>query len=284
MIPVHLQLKDIAAHSEPLPELTDDEIKSVVLKEKQRRASLSGMDLNEIKLSNDALQRLLLRAREDKLSKISLANYWAKVDKEKPILTLTPKQMYETFIARASFLINKNYHVDEHNYAMIVKLCHYFSNSNESELDRNKGILLMGGVGTGKTTIMKAFFNNPLSSFRVTSARRISYDFAESGFAIVKNYAGLDTTPRNTFGQTELGLCIDDLGTDEERKHYGDKVNALTEILLNRYDSIPHRFTHITTNLNADAIEKIYGSRIRSRMREMFNLVTFDTKAPDRRR
>lgn len=284
MIPVHLQLKDIASRSEDLPELTQDEIKNAILLEKQRRATLVAMSVDDVVLSSDAIERLLLKAREDKLSKISLAKYWAKVDTETPPLTLTPKQMYETFLARASFLINKNFLIDEHNHAIIKKLCYYFSNSSESELDRGKGLLLMGGVGTGKTTIMRSFANNPLCSFKINSARRISYDFAENGFAIVKSLASIDTSPRNAFGQTELGLCIDDLGTDEERKHYGDKVNALTEIILNRYDSLPHRYTHITTNLNAEAIEKIYGSRIRSRMREMFNLVSFDTKAPDRRR
>jgi hypothetical protein len=72
--------------------------------------------------------------------------------------------------------------------------------------------------------------------------------------------------------------------SDEERKHYGDKVNALTEILLNRYDTIPFNKTPITTNLNAKKIEFLYGAGVRSRLREMLNLVNFDRNAPDRRK
>jgi DNA replication protein DnaC len=41
--------------------------------------------------------------------------------------------------------------------------------------------------------------------------------------------------------------------------------------------------THITTNLSASELEEIYGNRIRSRMREMFNLVAFDRDTKDKR-
>ena len=59
----------------------------------------------------------------------------------------------------------------------------------------------------------------------------------------------------------------------------------MAEILLSRYDlfvskGIP---THLTTNLSASEIEDKYGNRVRSRMREMFNLVAFDKNAGDKR-
>ena len=42
--------------------------------------------------------------------------------------------------------------------------------------------------------------------------------------------------------------------------------------------------THLTTNLNSIEIEKQYGLRVRSRLREMFNLVAFPGDAMDKRR
>jgi DNA replication protein DnaC len=59
----------------------------------------------------------------------------------------------------------------------------------------------------------------------------------------------------------------------------------MAEILLSRYDlfiskGIP---THLTTNLSASEIEEKYGNRVRSRMREMFNLVAFDKNVQDKR-
>jgi DNA replication protein DnaC len=58
----------------------------------------------------------------------------------------------------------------------------------------------------------------------------------------------------------------------------------MAEILLNRYDNpqTPWHYTHITTNLTAAEIEQYYGTRVKSRMREMFNMITLDGE--DRRR
>lgn len=39
--------------------------------------------------------------------------------------------------------------------------------------------------------------------------------------------------------------------------------------------------THITTNLSASEIENTYGNRIRSRLRQMFNLIAFNKDAKD---
>ena len=41
--------------------------------------------------------------------------------------------------------------------------------------------------------------------------------------------------------------------------------------------------THITTNLNAEELEKRYGIRVRSRLREMMNVVAFDNNSIDKR-
>jgi hypothetical protein len=59
----------------------------------------------------------------------------------------------------------------------------------------------------------------------------------------------------------------------------------MAEILLSRYEFyISHdMLTHLTTNLSATEIETMYGPRVRSRMREMFNLIAFDPKMKDKR-
>ena len=57
----------------------------------------------------------------------------------------------------------------------------------------------------------------------------------------------------------------------------------MEQILLNRYDNnLPFKFTHITTNKSVDEIEQMYGTRVRSRMKEMFNMIVLDGK--DRRK
>jgi DNA replication protein DnaC len=59
----------------------------------------------------------------------------------------------------------------------------------------------------------------------------------------------------------------------------------MAEILLSRYDYFISKKlkTHLTTNLSASEIETQYGNRVRSRMRQMFNLVAFDRETRDKR-
>jgi hypothetical protein len=59
----------------------------------------------------------------------------------------------------------------------------------------------------------------------------------------------------------------------------------MSEILLSRYDLYMSHgmITHVTANLNSQDIEDVYGKRVRSRMRQMFNLIAFPADTPDKR-
>jgi hypothetical protein len=59
----------------------------------------------------------------------------------------------------------------------------------------------------------------------------------------------------------------------------------MAEILLSRYDLFISKklITHITTNLSATEIENQYGNRVRSRLRQMINLIAFDKSVKDKR-
>ena len=59
----------------------------------------------------------------------------------------------------------------------------------------------------------------------------------------------------------------------------------MAEILLSRYDIFTSKKiqTHITTNLSASEIESVYGNRLRSRLREMINLIAFEKGIDDKR-
>jgi DNA replication protein DnaC len=61
---------------------------------------------------------------------------------------------------------------------------------------------------------------------------------------------------------------------------------VMGEILLSRYDHYinNHMLTHATTNLSASELESFYGNRVRSRMREMFNLIAYTPNSLDKRR
>jgi len=142
-------------------------------------------------------------------------------------------------------------------------------------MNLKKGILLSGPIGCGKTSLMTLirFFYPEQRHYILKSSREISFEFEKEGFRVI-----------NRYGKTGI-FCFDDLGIEQPQKHFGNECNVMAEILLSRYElfiskGIP---THLTTNLSASEIESIYGNRVRSRMREMFNLVAFDKDARDKR-
>lgn len=150
------------------------------------------------------------------------------------------------------------------------QLVNYFTGEEE------KGLLMFGGVGVGKTKLMECFEWNPKGSYAVKSCREISEQFARGGFEAMQIFKGLMRGQRNDFNQVEYGICFDDLGEEKSKKHFGNESNVMEDILLARYQRKElWKFTHITTNLTVEQIEEIYGARVRSRMREMFIAVDF---------
>lgn len=194
------------------------------------------------------------------------------------------KEMFHFLNVRCQELDVK-FQVDETNHDVIKALCKYFTNDPGFEkMDPNwklnKGILLYGNVGTGKTTIMNLFNRNKKACYSVISCRLIADKFASMGSEVLHTYANPLNVPYSTrtFFQTRIGVCFDDLGTERLGKKYGETANVMEQILLNRYDRLEKEWhmVHITTNLSADEIEQYYGTRVKSRMREMFNIITLN--------
>lgn len=156
-----------------------------------------------------------------------------------------------------------------------------------SGLKLSKGLLLYGNVGCGKTTLMRLCRSNPNRSYSIVSCREISAMFAKGGYnAVERFYDNVPTTGSRHmfFGQDEIGICFDDLGTESVKKNFGNDSNVMAEILLSRYDNLEFNSTHITTNCNEEELLAMYGDRVVSRMHEMFNFVLFPQDSKDKRR
>lgn len=150
-------------------------------------------------------------------------------------------------------------------------------------IDLKRGIFLAGPVGCGKTSLMRILSNFilPQPGFALVSCREIGYEFIAKGYEVIRRYGAIATGDKASWV-----YCFDDLGSEHNTKYFGNDCNVMAEILLSRYDRfITHGTkTHITTNLSATEIEAFYGNRVRSRLREMFNLVAFPKDAADKRR
>ena len=182
--------------------------------------------------------------------------------------------------AKGKILFGKHFQLYDQDRDILFRLCNYFiaeqENCKKFGLDLKKGILLTGPVGCGKTSLMKLLRHlSPLSRpYQVMSTRNIVFSYNHLGYKTIQD-----------FGDGSY-FCFDDLGVEPTGRFYGKDCNVMGEILLSRYElfRMSGVRTHATTNLNADELEERYGSRVRSRMRELFNLIAFDQDTPDKRK
>jgi DNA replication protein DnaC len=210
---------------------------------------------------------------------------------QQPTKTIQSRYNYndvsEWLQQKGKALYGKKFQLHEEDKQTIYLLLCWFLQDDiaapQLELDLEKGILLSGPVGCGKTTLMSLmrYVTADKDKFIMKSCRDISFEFIEDGFSVIHQYsrgALYQYLPKN--------YCFDDLGVESSLKYYGNECNVMAEILLTRYDLYVAQklITHLTTNLSASEIEEAYGNRVRSRLREMLNLISFDVNSTDKRK
>ena len=237
-----------------------------------------------------------------------LKDYWHKVNEAKKPIIHTAESLYDYItLVRAKEVFGVNEQgkckliIDEHNKEIFKQLCMYFTedkrfeeytNKYGNQFSLKKGLFIIGRVGCGKTTVFELFNKNQKQSFVIKSCLRIADDYQKKGIEAIDKYfeTVLVGDPMMFYGQTVLGTCFDDMGTEVEKNNFGNKANVMRDILLARYErKFKAGMTHITTNHTPTQIKMRYGfdeidqERIASRLREMFNVITFSEDAPDRR-
>jgi len=174
--------------------------------------------------------------------------------------------------------------IDEHNRELINLLCLYFSNNPTFERDGRslkKGLAIYGSIGSGKTFSLKLFANNQRQSFRVFPVHKICDVVGDEGNELIYQYAQpqafIPATPEN-FMQSKYGRLFDDLGAENRGKNdFGGRDRIMREIITTIYESdVPYYYFHLTFNLNLDQIKRVYGDRVFSRMKAMFNFIPLD--------
>ena len=209
---------------------------------------------------------------------------------QQPTKTIQSHYSYDEVITwlekKGVELYGNHFKILETDYPIVYKLIAYFLKDEPTcfqyGINLNKGILLTGPIGCGKTSLMNLmkYLTATEHKFFVKPCRDISFEFIQDGYQIIHKYSIgklYQSEPRT--------YCFDDLGTENNLKYFGNECNVMAEILLSRYDLFISKklLTHITTNLSATEIEKHYGNRVRSRLREMVNLIAYDKSTPDKR-
>lgn len=202
-----------------------------------------------------------------------------------------PKEAYEIIRTRANSVLNPKgarFGWDDDNKKLITDLCHYFT-GNKSDLHLNKGIMLMGDPGRGKTFILKLFtanwgdnkyfentFNWVITSKMAIVIRRDPQK-AEEFYRCtsIENVLNRQNILLDELGG-EIALAPTEIGKRGLTFAEVDQVGELVDILHTRhflFNSYGVK-THITTNLTTgEQMEKLYTPKIVSRFNEMCNVI-----------
>lgn len=156
--------------------------------------------------------------------------------------------------------------VNDNTMQIIKPLCYFLSEDErfESELGYSlkKGIVFRGISGLGKTHLAKCVAENEYHRMFVVSMLEICDEVKDNGdYDLPTEYSK---------------YYIDDVGSEDSSvvKHYGTSINWLKNFIEIYYlRSQQYNRLLISTNISFAQIEEKYGFRVRSRMKDMFNII-----------
>lgn len=256
-------------------------------------------------LTDEEAHEALRLAREMKEIESTRREYLNNLTREPVFRQYNAVELYQ-ILSTSRNVQGDTITIDGANQDAVDQLCFYFAKDKRFMGDLNKGLLLMGPKGTGKTHLMKFFQQNQVASYIMVNCRIIENAWINEKqtdeVKIIDYYSKNKTLAfnENRFGHMTAGFCFDDLGSETTpSKRFGEEKNVLAEIILNRYDAVTmyqHKYddedkpiedknrplfchSHIVTNILPEDLEQRYGSRMRDRLREMFNLITVEGKS-----
>ena len=171
-----------------------------------------------------------------------------------------------------SELVSGEFVIDDNNKQVINNLVYYFVGDHSFPGNLSNGLLMIGGLGTGKTTLLK-IFGEILRGFKIPNWTLRTIKCVE----IVELW---ETSGWDRLEKFKKGIwCFDDLGEENlEAHHYGSQHNVMGKILSDRYEKWQDTglITHISTNYTPALLESKYGDRVTDRIIHMSNAILFD--------
>jgi DNA replication protein DnaC len=213
----------------------------------------------------------------------NLINELNKVSKE---------QMWQKFLETFCAMYNKEFIQNERTINNLKVIFFYFL-KDEKFFDCDnlrgdiikpsfeKGLLIIGGFGLGKTDYFKVFekvfekFNNYRFKFYSSKELVNKYELCQTAFD--KKYFFKDISRKRMF--------IDDIASERIASNYG-KIDVVAEVLSNRYDkrlityaSCNYSDKSFSSKKTLEYLGLRYGPRLYDRFYEMFNIIEFTEKS-----
>lgn len=182
-----------------------------------------------------------------------------------PIQLLNEQDARLRLLAAYSLEVEKRertFILDTHTDDKISRVARWLYSSSK------RGLLLMGTLGNGKSTMMKAI-HDVFWYHSICGDAQTIYEYFKKEQAL-KDW------------DTEL-LLIDDLGVEPTRcLNFGEDYHPMSRLILHRYNCL--LTTIIATNLSLDEIQERYGDRVVDRMYETYEVIKYDRESYRRER
>ena len=228
---------------------------------------------------------------------LKIADYFEKIfsKKESIDFSISSRDLWNLFKIHFQYVTGTKFLKSTESLENLAPIIYYFAKDerfykcpNISKLSNpsfDKGLLIIGGYGNGKTSVMKAFE----SIFKCVHG--ISFKGYTANEVVTMFEKITDDENEHTRNQFENAMYngiryFDDLKTERIASKYG-KVNLFKEILEERYNR--KLKTHITCNFKEGFNGNIevgisefgerYGGRVYDRMFEMYNIIEFKGKS-----
>ncbi len=178
------------------------------------------------------------------------------------LLSESANSILETRREKISFTIDKQ------NEPVINQLYLYLRLDNRFEGNLEKGIMLVGKYGCGKTVIMQSVVSMYNTLIRELHIQRPLLKF-------IKSTELLDTLKEKSIKSFSFfPLVIDEFGREPKQiMDFGNLRSPLIELLCERYDT--GAWTHGTSNFTLDTLcqDNQYGKMTGDRLKSMFNFI-----------
>ncbi len=173
--------------------------------------------------------------------------------------TCTPNEFHTFFLESIDF----DFEVDDNNKEIINQLYFWLTRDDRFDGDFEKGIMLIGAIGSGKTVIMDAFCH-----VIEVMARKI-FEKIQSSYTSTISIDGLTTYYKRP-------IFIDDIGKEPlQINNYGSEMRPFEDLLDNRYRN--KGITFGTSNLKLEDMP--YIGHTKDRIKQMFNIIVLPGKS-----
>lgn len=218
---------------------------------------------------------------------------------EKKEFSITAKELWVLFKSHFQTVNNEPFQVSQVTIKNLGPILYYFAKDERffkcenlkkefSKPSFDKGLLIIGNFGNGKTSTMKAFE----SVFRAIKGGKGVEFSGYSTKQVVRMFENCKGDKADILRQEfdQKMLCgiryFDDLKSERIASNFG-KVNVFEEIIEERYNLKSK--TYVTCNFHKDfpndlgaaldEFEDKYGGRVYDRLFEMFNIIEFEGKS-----